>query len=160
CRVEGTGAYRKPAALAAHAGAVYTVAGSSGVAGGGTLDYPAMFISLNVMGSLVLDINDGRLDAQFVDNHGLVQDHFTILKTMTPPVINSVTPASGIVGSAVTIGGSGFGTTAATGAVRFNGTLATPTSWSGTSLVVPVPTGATSGPIVVTVNGTPSNAAA
>ena len=53
-REDGTGAYNKPSSgSAAHAGAVYSVAGSSGFAGGGALNHPAMFISLNVMGSMV-----------------------------------------------------------------------------------------------------------
>jgi hypothetical protein len=41
--------------------------------------------------------------------------------------------------------------------VTFNGANATPTTWSATSIVVPVPTGATSGNVVVTVNGLSSN---
>src|SRR5204862_6129430 len=41
--------------------------------------------------------------------------------------------------------------------VAFNGTLATPTSWSTTSLTMPVPSGATTGTVVVTVGGLASN---
>ena len=41
--------------------------------------------------------------------------------------------------------------------VSFNGVTATPTSWSATSIGVPVPAGATTGPVVVTVNGVASN---
>jgi hypothetical protein len=37
--------------------------------------------------------------------------------------------------------------------VTFNGQLAVPSSWSNTAISVPVPTGATTGNIVVTVNG-------
>jgi hypothetical protein len=44
--------------------------------------------------------------------------------------------------------------------VRFNGTTATPTSWSATSIVVPVPAGATTGNVVVTVGGLASNGVA
>ena len=42
--------------------------------------------------------------------------------------------------------------------VTFNGAVATPTNWSPTSITVPVPPGATTGPIVVTVGGQASNA--
>src|SRR5206468_1250949 len=52
-RVDGTGAYEKPAPLTPNKGAVYTVAGSSGQTSGGSLDHPAMYLSLNVLGSLV-----------------------------------------------------------------------------------------------------------
>ena len=41
--------------------------------------------------------------------------------------------------------------------MKFNGTAGTPTSWSATSIVVPVPSGATTGNVVVTVGGVASN---
>lgn len=83
----GDGAYEKPDLVAAeHAGAVYAVAGSSGKTSGGSLDHPAMFISLNLLGSMVVDVADKRLDAVFIDNNGQVQDEFTLLKSSnTPP---------------------------------------------------------------------------
>jgi hypothetical protein len=61
------------------------------------------------------------------------------------------------VGAAVTIAGANFGSTQGTSTVAFNGTLATPSTWSQTSLVVPVPSGATTGSVVVTVGGQASN---
>ncbi|RMF84198.1 MAG: metallophosphoesterase [Planctomycetota bacterium] len=80
-RLDGDGAYRKPAAVTGpHEGAVYAVVGSSGKISGGPLNHPAMFISLNQLGSLVLDIDGERLDAAFVRSNGVVRDHFTILK--------------------------------------------------------------------------------
>jgi hypothetical protein len=66
--------------MAAHEGAVYAVAGSSGQASGGALNHPAMFLSLNSLGSLVLDVNGNRLDAIFLDQAGVRRDYFTILK--------------------------------------------------------------------------------
>jgi hypothetical protein len=88
-REDGTGAYRKPTyGIAAHEGAVYAVAGSSGQATGGPLNHPAMFISLNSLGSLVLDVNGNQLDAAFLDETGVKRDYFTILKggdSSTPP---------------------------------------------------------------------------
>jgi len=77
---------------------------------------------------------------------------------MVPPTLTSVAPATGLVGTSVTIVGTNFGATPGTSTVTFNGIAATPTSWSATSIVVPVPSGATSGNIVVTVGGLPSNA--
>ncbi len=41
--------------------------------------------------------------------------------------------------------------------MTFNGTAATPTSWSATSIAVPVPTGAATGNVVVMVGGVASN---
>jgi hypothetical protein len=80
-RVRGHGPYFKPtAAPAPHEGTVYAVAGSSGQTSGGKLNHPAMFISLNTLGSLVIDINFHRLDATFVDDQGAQRDTFTIIK--------------------------------------------------------------------------------
>jgi hypothetical protein len=83
-RTDGTGAYRKPTyGMAAHEGAVYAVAGSSGQTSGGLLNHPAMFVSLNSLGSLVLDVNGNRLDATFIDQAGVRRDYFTIVKGST-----------------------------------------------------------------------------
>jgi len=80
-RETDTGAYRKNLFNPlAHQGAVYAVVGSSGQATGGALDHPAMRVSLNELGSLVLDINSNRLDATFLRETGETNDTFTILK--------------------------------------------------------------------------------
>ena len=38
-----------------------------------------MVRSMSSLGSIVLDIEGGRLDATFLDSAGLIQDRFTIL---------------------------------------------------------------------------------
>jgi hypothetical protein len=83
------GAYDKPAA-APNAGAVYAVAGSSGKTSSGSLDHPAMFFSLQSLGSMILEVDGNRLDAQFIDASGIVDDYFTITKgpDTTAPSIN------------------------------------------------------------------------
>ena len=69
----------------------------------------------------------------------------------------SLIPNAGSVATAVTISGSSFGATQASNSmVTFNGTTATPISWSATSIVVDVPNGATTGNIVVTAAGVAS----
>src|SRR5216684_3305282 len=73
------------------------------------------------------------------------------------PSITNLNPTSGAVGAPVTITGTNFGATQGSSTVTFNGTLATPTSWSSTSIAAPVPTGATTGNVVVTVGGVASN---
>ena len=57
----------------------------------------------------------------------------------------------------MTITGTNFGATQGTSTVTFNGTAATATSWSATSIAVTVPSGATTGNVVVTVGGQASN---
>lgn len=65
------------------------------------------------------------------------------------PTITSFTPATGPIGTVVTITGTNFQTPAVS-AVTFNGTTATFTVVSDTSITATVPTGATDGPIAVT----------
>lgn len=86
---DDVGAYEKPVD-SVNAGAVYAVAGSSGKVSGGSLDHPAMFMSLSSLGSMILEVNGNRLDAQFIDESGNVDDNFTIIKgdDTTPPIIN------------------------------------------------------------------------
>src|SRR6478609_3853856 len=74
-----------------------------------------------------------------------------------PPSISSLTPVSGPANTVVTIAGSGFGSPQGTSVVKFNGTTATPTSWSDSSIVVPVPAGATTGSVTIVAGGTTSN---
>src|SRR5262249_13345118 len=73
--------------------------------------------------------------------------------TVLAPIVTNLNPDSGRAGIAVTIAGSNFGTTQGDSTVKFNGVAATPTSWSNTSIATPVPTGATTGPVTVTVGG-------
>lgn len=88
-RPDGKGAYRKATlAKGAHEGSVYVVAGSSGKvslqneksAKRGYLDHPAMFLSLPRLGSLVLDVDGNRLDANFISETGERLDYFSIVK--------------------------------------------------------------------------------
>lgn len=68
------------------------------------------------------------------------------------PAITAFTPASGSVGTTVTITGTNFSATSANNIVKFNGTVATVSAAMGTQLTVVVPAGATSGNISVSVN--------
>ena len=82
----GDGRYQKSIG-AVNGGAVYVVAGSSGTNSGGLSEHPAMYTQYNVLGSVVLDVSDTRLDAQFIDASGAVLDDFTLQKGVdtTPP---------------------------------------------------------------------------
>lgn len=75
----------------------------------------------------------------------------------TAPAITGLNPTSGVVGTSVTITGVNFGAAQGTSTVTFNGTTAAPASWSATSILAPVPSGAATGNVVVTVNGVASN---
>jgi len=87
-RPSDTGAYLKSIiGPTPHQGAVYVVNGSSGWATDGTMDHPAMYKSLLRTGSLVLDVNGGRLDAKFLRETGAIDDFFTIMKGMPPEAL-------------------------------------------------------------------------
>jgi len=62
---------------------------------------------------------------------------------VAPPTITTFTPATGAIGSSVTITGTNFNTTAAQNIVFFGATQATVTAATATSLTVTVPLGAT-----------------
>ena len=73
----------------------------------------------------------------------------TLLSALSVPRIASVLPATGSVGSLVTIAGSGFGTV--TGAVKIGGVQASVQSWSPDAIVVQVPSLLQAGPAQVAV---------
>ncbi len=96
-RPDGDGAYAKPTpAGSPFEGAVYVVAGSSSQTGGGGLNHPVMITSQNVLGSLVLDVDRGQLDARFIGTTGAVLDSFTILKGGTVDAPAGIAGASGL----------------------------------------------------------------
>ena len=98
-RPGGAGSYKKlsPNPQAPNAGAVYAVAGSSGQATGGTLNHPAMFISLNNMGSMVLDVDGNTMHVKYLRDTGAIDDYFTMQKvslgnTVPPSITTTSVP--------------------------------------------------------------------
>ena len=88
----GDGAYRKDdTAPTANSGAVYVVNGSGSEVRNTTLDHPAMVRNLLELGSLVIDVDDTTLTAQFLTSTGAVHDTFRIVKGLACPP----TPAAG-----------------------------------------------------------------
>ena len=107
--------------------------------------------------SIVVPVPSGATTGNVVVTVGGVLSNGVSFTVLPIPSITTLSPTSGPVGTSVTITGVNFGATQGTSTVTFNGTAATPTSWSATSIVVPVPSGATTGNVVVTVGGVPSN---
>ena len=108
--------------------------------------------------SIVVPIPVGATTGNVVVTVGGVASNGVAFTVGTPaPSITSLAPASGPVGTLVTINGTNFGASTGTSSVTFNGTTAMPGPWSATSIVVPVPAGATTGNVVVTVGGAASN---
>jgi hypothetical protein len=78
---DGDGAYQKPAlGPIPDSGAVYGVVGSSSQISGGALNHPVMQVSLNILGSMLIDVEGNRLDGTFLGVSGNVLDHFRIEK--------------------------------------------------------------------------------
>jgi YD repeat-containing protein len=71
---------------------------------------------------------------------------------ITAVAVVQFSPATGPTGTVVTIAGTGFDTASDT-SVNFNGTTATPSAVTSTSITVAVPAGATTGPVSVTAPG-------
>jgi hypothetical protein len=88
----GDGAYRKvDVGPGPHTGTVYVVNGSGSEVRMTTLNHPAMIRGLLELGSVVLDIDDTTLTAQFLTSTGAIHDAFRIVKGLTCPA----TPAPG-----------------------------------------------------------------
>lgn len=130
------GAYAKPTlGPSAHEGAVYVVAGSSGLVTGGALNHPAMFISLMNLGSMVLDVNGNRLEAKFLRDTGAIADSFTIIKGGAALGQASNTSAASYVRNHIAVEGlvAAFGTNFAPSAKVAN-SLPLPTNLNGTTV--------------------------
>jgi hypothetical protein len=75
----------------------------------------------------------------------------------TCPGIQNITPGTGVVNTAVAITGFGFGDSQGSSTLTFNHIPGVIQTWTDTVILATVPTGASTGPVVVTVNGQPSN---
>jgi hypothetical protein len=50
-----------------------------------------MYLSLNNLGSMVIDVDGSRLDARFIRENGSIADYFAIVKGTPPPPLPAVT---------------------------------------------------------------------
>ncbi len=76
-RIDGDGVYRK---TGVNDGVIYIVAGSASKAHRYPLDHPANYVSMDKLGSLVLDIDGNELNATFVSPNPEAVDYFTIVR--------------------------------------------------------------------------------
>ncbi len=74
-----------------------------------------------------------------------------------PPTITNINPSSGTAGATVTITGTNFSFVAANNTVKFNGTAASVTSATATSLVVTAPAAGTTGAVSVSTGSGNAN---
>jgi len=136
------------------AGISVTIAGSNFTSTAGTVTFNGQPASISSWSdtSIVVIVPNGVSSGNVVVTVGGLQSSGGAF-TVTPGVISSLTPGSGITGSQVAIAGSGFNQTQGSGIVTFNGIAGLVTNWSDASITVLVPSGASTGPVLVTASG-------
>jgi hypothetical protein len=102
-------------------------------------------------------VPSGATSGNIEVNSGGVNSNGVAFTVVPGPAITSITHNYGAPGAVNTITGTNFGASQGSSTIAFNGTQAAPSSWSNTSIVVPVPSGATTGNITVTVGALTSN---
>lgn len=161
----------------------YIVNGTAVVCGGFGLPYvefngnKATIKNLTLSGTVSLSIPANNTITSSGGSTTLITYSATgiTVQVLVSPTISSISPTSGAVGDSVTITGTNFGAdpggshTDANHKVYFSGGFnqntgplppieaASYTSWSNTSIVVVVPTGANGGPVNVMVSGVMSD---
>ncbi|OGU12173.1 MAG: hypothetical protein A2075_10040 [Geobacteraceae bacterium GWC2_58_44] len=91
--------------------------------------------------------------ANVTDRNGNMTARQTSFTPTTAPALSGFSPAGGLAGTTVTLSGVNFGTNPASHTVRFNGTPATVSAATSSSLTVTVPAGATTGTIQLVTGG-------
>jgi IPT/TIG domain len=97
------------------------------------------------IGLAVSSDNNSSLSTATFDNVSLNE------LSVAAPAITSLSATTGPIGSQVVISGSGFGASQNSSVATLNGALLTINSWSNTSITVTIPSGATSGPLLISV---------
>src|SRR5208282_1584421 len=95
------------------------------------------------IGLVVSSVSPGSVVTATFDNVSITTG------TNSAAQITGVSATTGSAGSQVVISGSGFGASQGNSAVMLNDSPATINSWSATSITVTIPSGATSGYLIV-----------
>ena len=93
----------------------------------------------------------GKISVEVDNQIGTSSNDFTVVAPIAPLTLTGFSPPTGTTGTIVTLTGTNFSATIAGNTVKFNGTIATVSSASTTSLTVEVPAGATTGKVTVQV---------
>jgi Bacterial Ig domain/IPT/TIG domain/Family of unknown function (DUF6298)/Putative collagen-binding domain of a collagenase len=128
--------------------------GPSAVKFNGTASTPSGWSDASIVASVPAGATTGTV---VVTVGSVASNAVSFIVTNPAPSITTLNPASGVVGTSVTISGANFGATRGSSTVQFNGVATTPSTWSANSVAAPVPSGATTGTVVVTVGSVASN---
>jgi len=118
--------------------------------------YAATVVSWSNTQITVNDATSTYASGSVVVTVGSTQSNNDVTFTVTPPVVTSLSPTSGPVGTQVQINGNNFGATQGTSTITVNGVAASVNSWSNLQITATVPSTATSGQVTVTVGGASS----
>lgn len=110
--------------------------------------YSSVPVSFNITGLKANTTYHYRVHAMGMEEEAIGAD-MTFTTSAAAPTITSFSPASGVVGTTVSITGTNFNTTPANNIVFFGATMANVSEATATSLKVTVPSGATYAPISV-----------
>jgi hypothetical protein len=144
-------------------GAVVTITGTNfgGTQGSSTVTFAgtsAGFATIWSATSITIQVPAIALgSASVVVSVGGVASNSMTFTVIPPPNITGLSPSSGPFGTSVTVTGTNFGALQGSNSVTFNGVPGVPTSWNATTIIVPVPNGATTGNVLVIVNSVASN---
>jgi hypothetical protein len=105
---------------------------------------------------IVATVASGAVTGTAQVQQGGVWDNYGTFTVITP-VLSSISPTSGPVGTQVTFTGTGFGTTQGSGKVWLANKFATIVSWSDTQVVATVIAGSSTSPSQVLQGGVWSN---
>ena len=140
----------------AEPGTSITVSGNNFTSTQGSVSLNGQNISLSSWSEsrIVAVVPNGAATGSVVVTVGGQQSNAVSL-TVLAPTISSLSPASGEPLTNFTISGSHFGSSA--GTVTLNGQTASTSNWSDSSITATVPSGATSGTVVVSNGGLQTN---
>ena len=147
------------APTSASAGTVIVIQGSGFGASAGSVAFNGVAATPSTWSAtqIVVPVPTGASTGSLVVTAGGAASNAPNFTVLTTPAITGISPSAGIFGASITISGTNLGSGSIPRTVRFNGALGSPTSWSSTSIVVPVPSTATTGNIVAIVNGVTSS---
>lgn len=121
-----------------------------------TSDRFYLWVGVNLTSGSTSTTFKAELDVEGTAN-GNYDSKIAIPSIVPPPSIAGVSPSTAPPGASVVVTGASFGASQGSSTLTFSGVASTPASWSDASITVPVPAGATTGPVVVTARGFASN---
>src|SRR6185437_13731188 len=127
-----------PTALSPGMQVTFTGSGFGAVQGSGSVGFNntagtvVSWSDTQVVATVAAGTNPGNA---WVTQNG-TRSNYIVFTVVPSPAISSLSPNTGAVGALVTIAGTNFGATQGSSTVSFDGTIATSTSWSNSSVTV------------------------